>query len=44
MVDDPPIGESGRCISNSIRGATGGNVGTIKSSGARDIDPLGDAL
>lgn len=40
MVDDLQIGEQGRCISNSISGATGGNVGTIKFSGARDCDPL----
>ena len=37
-------GSQGRCISNSIRGATGGNVGTIKFSGARDCDPLGDVF
>lgn len=40
MVDDPQIGEQRPYIDHSAGSAEEGNVGTFKSSGARDCDPL----
>ena len=44
MVDDPQIGEQRRCIDHSAGSASEDNLGTFKSSGARDFDLLGNVF
>lgn len=44
MADDPQIGEWGRRIDRSIGTAEEGNVRTLKLSGPRGFDLLGDLL